>query len=383
MAKCPYHDPFAEKRAKGPVLETEFDGDPVAMILGLKDVRKAARDWKTFSSDAPFRVPIPREEDLRSVRQFPIESDPPEHAEYRKIVEPAFNRPNEPEYQARVTGLIDELISGRVTTGPFDAVDEFALPLQSRALTYLLGVPESEAQSWINWGVHVLRDGDGPTKGKEMEQYCKEAFIRSSEWGDDNFFSILNQATFRERPLTDDEKLGFANLAFAGGRDTVINTVCIILAHFARRPGDLERLREEPGLVNYAGEEFVRFATPLTHIGRKCPVDTDVHGVKVKADKLISLCWASANFDETVFENPGEIKLDRKPNPHVAFGNGIHNCLGASHARLIIRTLLAKLAELVSSITILSEKAKIEKAADYERVNAFESLELRLNPQKK
>jgi cytochrome P450 len=84
-----------------------------------------------------------------------------------------------------------------------------------------------------------------------------------------------------------------------------------------------------------------------------------------------------------VFENPGEIKLDRKPNPHVAFGNGIHNCLGASHARLIIRTLLAKLAELVSSITILSEKAKIEKAADYERVNAFESLELRLNPQKK
>lgn len=97
MAKCPYHDPFAEKRSKAPVLETEFDGEPVAMILGLKDVRKAARDWKTFSSDAPFRVPIPCEEDLRSVRQFPIESDPPEHAEYRKIVEPAFNRPNEPE----------------------------------------------------------------------------------------------------------------------------------------------------------------------------------------------------------------------------------------------------------------------------------------------
>ena len=253
MAKCPYHDPFSEKRAKGPILETEFDGDPVAMILGLKDVRKAARDWKTFSSDAPFRVPIPREEDLRSIRQFPIESDPPEHAEYRKIVEPAFNRPNEPEYQARMAGLIHEMISESISGQSIEAVSEFALPLQSRALTFLLGVPESEARSWIKWGVHVLRDGDGPTKGKEMEQYCKEAFVRSSEWGEDNFFSILNQATFQGRLLTDDEKLGFANLAFAGGRDTVINTVCLILAHFAHQPDDLERLREEPELVNCAG----------------------------------------------------------------------------------------------------------------------------------
>jgi cytochrome P450 len=380
MAKCPYHDPFAEKRAKGPVLETEFDGDPVAMILGLKDVRKAARDWETFSSDAPFRVPIPREEDLRSVRQFPIESDPPEHAEYRKIVEPVFNRPNEPEYQARMAGLIHEMISESISAQSIEAVSAFALPLQSRALTFLLGVPESEARSWIKWGVHVLRDGDGPTKGKEMEQYCRDALIRCSGWGEGNFFSILNRATFQGRLLTDDEKLGFANLAFAGGRDTVINTVCLILSHFAHQPDDLERLREEPELVNCAGEEFVRFATPLTHIGRKCPVDTEVHGVKVKSDQLISLCWASANFDETVFENPGEIRLDRKPNPHVAFGNGIHNCLGASHARLIIRTLLAQLPELISSITLLSDQPKIEKTADYERVNSFESLELRMNP---
>lgn len=379
MSKCPYHDPFAEKREKGPVLETEFDGDPVAMILGLKDVRKAARDWKTFSSNAPFRVPIPREEDLRSVRQFPIESDPPEHTEYRKIVEPAFNRPNEPEYQARMTGLIQEMISETTSCQSVEAVSEFALPLQSRALTYLLGVPESEAQTWIKWGVHVLRDGDGPTKGKEMEHYCKEAFKRSSGWEENNFFSLLNGATFRGRLLTDDEKLGFANLAFAGGRDTVINTVCLILSHFAHHPDDLERLRKEPELVNCAGEEFVRFATPLTHIGRKCPVDTEVHGVKVKADKLISLCWASANFDDTVFENPGEIRLDRKPNPHVAFGNGAHTCLGATHARLIIRTLLTQLTELVSSITFLSGQPKIEKAPDYERVNSFESLQLRLN----
>jgi len=355
MSKCPYHDPFAEKRENGPVFETEFDGDPVAMILGLKDVRKAARDWKNFSSNAPFRVPIPREEDLRSVRQFPIESDPPEHTEYRKIVEPAFNRPNEPEYQLRMRCLIEEMITEVIPRGSIDAVSDFALPLQSRALTLLLGVPESEADIWIKWGVHVLRDGDGPTKGKEMENYCMKAFEKCSRWEEN------------------------ANLAFAGGRDTVINTVCLILAHFAHNPKDLARLRKEPELVNFAGEEFIRFATPLTHIGRKCPVDTEIHGVKVEAGKLISLCWASANFDDTIFENPGEIRLDRKPNPHVAFGNGVHTCLGAPHARLIIRSLLTQLIELVSSITFLSGQPKIEKAPDYERVNSFESLQLRLN----
>ena len=94
---------------------------------------------------------------------------------------------------------------------------------------------------------------------------------------------------------------------------------------------------------------------------------------------MISLCWASANFDDTVFDKPTEIRLDRKPNPHVAFGNGAHTCLGAPHARLIIRTLLTQLTELVSSITYLSGQPKIEKTADYERVNSFESLQLRLN----
>jgi cytochrome P450 len=379
MSKCPYHDPFAEKREKGPVLQTEFDGDPVAMILGLKDVRKAARDWSTFSSEAPFRVPIPREEHLRSVRQFPIESDPPEHSEYRKIVEPAFNRPNEHEYQLIMRSLIQGMITEVISRGSIEAISDFALPLQSRALTLLLGVPESEADVWIKWGVHVLRDRDGPTKGREMENYCMKAFEKCSRWEENNFFSLLNEATFQGRFLTDDEKLGFANLAFAGGRDTVISTVCLILAHLAHHPDDLERLRKEPELVNCAGEEFVRFATPLTHIGRKCPVDTEVHGVKVKADKLISLCWASANFDDTVFDKPTEIRLDRKPNPHVAFGNGAHSCLGAPHARLIIRTLLTQLTELVSSITYLSGQPKIEKTADYERVNSFESLQLRLN----
>ena len=376
MSECPYRDPFKKKRSEGPVLETEFDNDPVAMILGLKDVRKAARNHETFSSNAPFRVPIPREEKLRSVRQFPIESDPPEHTEYRKIVEPIFNRPNQPDYQQRITEIIEAVVIPCMETNSFDAIHDFALPLQSRALALLLNVPEEESELWIKWGVHVLREGDGSSKGREMENYCKTAFRKSSEWGDDNLFSILNDASFQGRSLTDDEKLGFANLAFAGGRDTVINTLCIILAHFAENNQDLVRLGKEPELINFAGEEFIRFATPLTHIGRKCPVDSNVHGVLVKANQLISLNCASANFDDTVFQNPEQIKIERKPNPHIAFGNGPHNCLGAPHARLLMRNFIRVLTQKISNISLLSFESKTEKTKDYQRMNGYERLEL-------
>ncbi len=112
--KCPFghkpSDPFKAKREAGPVARYEFQGEQIPMILRHADVRQAAKDWRTYSSDAPFRVPIPSEEEARSMRQLPIETNPPEHSEYRAIVEPFFNRPKLPEMIAQVERLIDSLL---------------------------------------------------------------------------------------------------------------------------------------------------------------------------------------------------------------------------------------------------------------------------------
>ncbi|MBT8037910.1 MAG: cytochrome P450 [Verrucomicrobiae bacterium] len=380
MSHCPYHDPFKDARKKGPVLPTQFDGEPVPMILGLKDVRKAARDFKTFSSNAPFRIPIPAEEDVRSVRQFPLEVDPPDHTDYRKIVEPFFKRPTQPEYITRVENLIGEILTDACQRDSIEIVREFAIPLQSRALTYLLNMPESEANVWIQWGTHVFRDESGVSKGAEMEAYCHQLLDSAAANPGDDFFSALVQAEFQGRPLTRDEMLGFANITFAGGRDTIINTVAVVIAYIAEHPSALDTLRENPKMILTATEELIRFTTPLTHIGRVCPVDTDVHGKTVKAGDLVSLCWASANFDETVFDSPEEVRIDRKPNPHIAFGNGTHNCLGAPHSRLLVRTLLRKLCELTSSVKLIEATPKVEQEADYERNNAYESLTVQITP---
>ncbi len=380
MSGCPYHDPFRQAREQAPVMATEFDGDPVAMILGFKEVRAAARDFATYSSDAPFRVPIPREEDVRSVRQYPLEVDPPVHAAYRKIADPFFRRPLEAGYIAKMEELVEELLAVAISRESIEIVREFAIPLQSRALTYLLNVPESEAELWVTWGTHVFRDESGVSKGAEMEAYTNSLFDRAEANPGDDFFSVLTRAEIDGRPLTREEMQGFANIAFAGGRDTVINTVSMVIGYIADHPEALEAMRENPKLVLTATEELFRYASPITHIGRICPTDTDVLGVEVKAGNLISLCWASANFDGEIFENPAEVRLDRKPNPHIAFGSGTHNCLGAAHARLIVRTLLRKLCELTGGIETISAHPKVEREADYQRTNAYHELRVKIVP---
>lgn len=368
-------DPFQEKRKQSGILPCEFQGETVPMILRHADLREAAKDWKTYSSDAPFRVPIPSEEELRRMRQLPIEVDPPEHTEYRKLVEPFFKRAKEPDMIARVEDLIGRMLEEAKRRDSIEIVREFALPLQSHALTYLLNVPESEAKTWISWGIHVFRDGeDGEMKGTILEQYLSEAFDRAEANPGDDFFSALTRATYQGRPLTREEMMGFGNLTFAGGRDTVIQSIASIFSYLAAHPEAFGFLRADPKNIVSAGEEFFRAVTPLTHIGRVCPVETDVHGFTVKPKGRVSLCWASANNDETVFDAPHEIRLDRKPNPHVAFGFGAHLCLGAAHARLIVRTLLQKICDQIEAVMVNEAVEHIETEAEYSRSVGYDSL---------
>ena len=369
-------DPFREERAKTGMLVCEFQGEKVPMVLRHEEVRKAAKDWKTFSSDAPFRVPIPSEENVRTMRQLPVETDPPDHTEYRKIVEPFFQRAKDPTMIAQVEALLERLLREALARDSIEVVREFALPIQSHSLTYLLNVPEQEAVTWISWGTHVFRDGE--SKGGALESYLQAQFDAAEKRPGEDFFSALTQATYRGRRLTREEMMGFANLPFAGGRDTVIHTISSVLAYFAHRPEALEFLRADPSRIIHACEEFFRVITPLTHIGRVCPVETNVHGFTVKPKGRVSLCWASANQDESVFDAPGEIRLDRKPNPHLAFGFGAHLCLGAAHARLLLRTLLQKCIELVAGVTILDAKERVENEERYQRVVGYEALTVRL-----
>ncbi|MFN4872939.1 MAG: cytochrome P450 [Akkermansiaceae bacterium] len=370
---------FDEARQRCPVAAYRFQNESIPMILRHSAVMEAAKDWKTFSSDAPFRVPIPSEEKLRKVRQLPIETDPPLHGEYRAIVEPFFKKPRDPVFAAEIVALIDKMIDGALIADSLEVVSDFAVPLQSKALAHLLALPESEADEWIAWGTHVFHNLiDGNSNETAVDAYIARQLDRAAVSPSGDFFSALTQAEFQGRKLTRDEMAGFANLTFAGGRDTVIHTITSVIAYLARHPEALEYLRADPKRAVLATEEFFRVVSPLTHIGRVCPVSTNVHGINVPADGRISLGWASANRDPEAFPAPDEVRLDRKPNPHIAFGAGDHFCLGAFHARLIVRELIKQLSKSVSKISIIEEKPNIETTADFQRQIGYERLVVKM-----
>jgi cytochrome P450 len=313
------------------------------------------------------------------VRQLPLEVDPPDHGDYRAVAEPFYNRAKLPEVVAKVEGLIRSLLDDALGRDSVEIVREFAIPLQSRALACLLNMPDSEADIWIGWGTHVFREGDGGKKGAALELYMNQLFDRALANPGDDFFTALTKATFRGRPLTREEMLGYGSITFAGGRDTVINSISGIIGYLSANPDALAFLRADPKRIAIASEEFFRALSPVTHLARVCPVKTDVLGTTVEPGDLASICFASANYDETVFSSPEEVQLDRKPNPHVAFGFGPHLCLGAPHARLIVRSLLKALCEQVTGIETLSSQEKVEREQRYNRILTYEFLNVRFS----
>ncbi|MEM1084913.1 MAG: cytochrome P450 [Verrucomicrobiota bacterium] len=377
-------DPFREARNKDGVLNVDCDGENVPLVLRLKDVRKTAKDWKTFSSDNPLMCVLHSEADVRGVRQLPLEIDPPDHTDFRALVQPLFNRPrDDQDYIADMEALIDGMVAEAIKEGEIEAVRGFVLPLQSRALTRLLKMPESEADVWISWGVHVFHDRDDDAgDGHLLEDYTGKQFRRAEENPGEDFFSYLNQVDFRGRKLSFEEKQGFANVTFAGGRDTIINTASSIFAYLGDHPEALDFLREDEARITTATEEFVRYVSPLTAITRKCPHAAKLAEQPVPEGSRIGICWPSANRDETVFEKPDEVVLDRQPNPHIGFGFGPHACLGAPHARLIFRSLLKSLCKQAERIELIEAEAKLEEESDFTRKVGYESVKVRLVPRR-
>ena len=371
----PIRDAFQQAREASDVLDLTVEAETISMFLTYKGVREAARDWRKYSSDAPFRVPIPSEENQRSVRQLPIETDPPAHAAYRRLIEPIFQRPRQAPYIEAIDRIIRSEIRRCAREEAFDAVREFALPIQSRSLALLLGMPEQETEIWINWGVHVFQDGaDSVAKGNQLTAYLRKRIGAAASGADpENFFVALNQFEIDGRPLDEDEKLGIANLVFAGGRDTLIHTITFLIAHFAERREALQSAAQSPLSVNLAVEESIRVVSPLTHIGRVCKSTSPR---RLSSGERVSLCWAAANYDPNVFSDPEQINLERSPNPHVGFGSGHHACLGATQARTIFRSLIRALSELEVGIDQIDAEPRYEQLGTIQRQVGFDRLDV-------
>ncbi len=375
-------DPFRQRRQNHEVLDGEMDGTRFTMVLGYEDLREVASNWHTFSSDAPFRVPIPSEENVRTVRQLPIETNPPQHTAYRALISEPFSWRRSATIRSEVERIASELVQSGLDAGSIEIVRSFALPLQSRALALMLGRPASEAEEWISWGTHVFRDFEAGAAGhaSDLDAYLNRAIDEAMREPGEDFFGMLATTTLEGRNLTRAEILGFANLTFAGGRDTVINAVTNAIHHLVTHPADLSRLRDDRSLVPTAVEEFLRFFSPITHIGRVVEHEATLAGHHVGDDSVVSLCFASANRDATAFERADECLIDRRPNRHVAFGHGPHRCIGAPQAKTVLTAALDAFVGRVAAARVLEARPKVEELGPVRRQVGFERLLISLSP---
>lgn len=318
----------------------------VAELTSLGEVRAAAKDWATFSSR------VQGDPDVRDYPQLPLEVDPPEHGRYRALLDPILGRRAVAALEPAMRTIARRLVARFARRGRVEAVHDLAVPMVATAIAHACGRP-GDAAELTGWGITswVTRP-DGTRSGARLDAYVDRVLdggaadgTKAGAGGD--AFSQIARARVGDRPLTRREQVGLANLILAGGRDTVILLLCGAMWHLAGDPAARARLRSDPGRLQLAIEEYLRYLSPNPGMERRVTTGvTGEWGSALEGDVVV-LGWGPANHDPTAFEAPGEIRLDRRPNPHVAFGSGPHTCIGIHLARLETRVLLEELLAVV------------------------------------
>jgi cytochrome P450 len=313
----------------------------VAELTSLEEVRAAAKDWQRFSSR------LQGDPDVRDYPQLPLEVDPPEHGAYRALLDPILGRRAVAALEPAVRSIARELVAGLVRRGSAEAVHELAVPMVATVIAQAFGRP-GDAAELTSWGITSWEDRpDGTRSGARLDAYVARVLDEGARGPGNDAFARLATAEIDGRPLTRTEQIGLANLILAGGRDTVILVLCGAIWHLATDAAARRDLRANPAGLQLAIEEYLRYLSPNPGMERRATTDLAGEWGSARAGELVVLGWGAANHDPTAFVAPGEIRLDRRPNPHLAFGSGPHTCIGIHLARLEARVFLEELLAAV------------------------------------
>jgi cholest-4-en-3-one 26-monooxygenase len=306
--------------------------------------------------------------------------DPPRHGPLRRVAMPRFTpraiRLRHDEIERIAVEIVDEVAAAN-ESGEFDFVERIAAPLPIAVISWILGVPRSDWQLLFQWTNEVIGKDDpefrrpGETPGQtirrargEMHAYLGELIeARRRDPGDD-IVSHLLSAEIDGEPLTELQLLMYCELIVEAGNETTRNAISGGLLAFSENRGEWEKLRDRPELMSDAVEEMLRWVSPIIHFTRMATQDTEVHGVKIAEGERVAIFFASANRDEEVFDDPFAFRVDRHPNPHLAFGIGEHFCMGAHLARLEMEVVFRQLLTRLESFEISGPAERLNSAVN-------------------
>lgn len=331
------------------------------VLSDYESVFEAARDDDVFSSEREahggegLSVVIPK---TPMHLHIPIELDPPEFRKYRKmlnrITSPAAVEKMRPMVEHHVTNFIDNVIE----SGQCDLTSVIRVP----AIITIdwLGLPIEEWQRYARAHHAVLASlPDSPEYQRATEQdlpylseQMRQTIARRREAPADDAISYLVSQEIDERPITDDEVFSIVELLIAGGTGTTASLVSQALVWLSEHTDVRQRLIDDPGLLDRAVEEFLRYFSPTQALARTAVQDVDFHGCPIQAGDRVLLSWSSANRDAEAFDNPDEIDIDRWPNRHTAFGVGVHRCAGSHLGRLMAKTLLREVLQRMGDYAV-------------------------------
>jgi cytochrome P450 len=318
------------------------------------DLVSVALDTATFSNVLP----------LYTTRRPPLESDPPEHSIFRRLMNPYFSKERIAELETVVRGFAVEMLEKVIEDGEADLASTLTYPLPSRVLCALLGVADSDWQVINEWTAIPL-DGLGPTRGSasrdrvsstdSLRPYIEQLIADRRADPRDDLVTGMVLARVNDEPLPDEFIVGLVMMLITAGHNTTTSAMGNAILALARDSELQAQLRADPRLIPAAIEEWIRLEAPQQSMRRVATRDVELGGRQVKAGERVELVFGSANLDPDAFPEPDRFRLDRTPNRHVGFGRGIHMCIGAPLARLEVGVLLEEILARTASIELSGE----------------------------
>jgi cytochrome P450 len=325
-----------EMRSASPVVHTNrFLG--CYLPTTYEAVKQIAHDTEHFSS----RRVIVRDERPEVQRNAapPITSDPPEHKPAKQLLLPPFTPDAMKKLEPRVRAICNELIDEFIADGRCDAAARYTKHIPVRTICHMLGIPEKDGDLFVKW-IHMILELSIKDENmlKQAVQDMSAYFTghieaRKERPTDDLISTLMNAKDKNGQPIEDSHVMGSLRLLLIAGIDTTWSAIGASLWHLAKTPSDRERLVREPELMGSAVEELLRAYSPVT-MAREVMKETTIAGCPVKPGNMVLLSFPAANRDPAVFPEADKIVIDRKNNPHAAFGLGIHRCVGSNLARM-------------------------------------------------
>lgn len=367
-------------RANQPVFR---DRNGLAAASTYQAIIDAERNPELFSSTGGIRPDQPG-------MPYMIDMDDPAHLLRRKLVNAGFTRKRVREKEPSIARLCDSLIDAVCERGECDFVRDIAAPLPMAVIGDMLGVLPEDRGMLLKWSddlVTGLSSHLDPTAAEF--QAVMDAFAAYTEFTmgiitkrraepTDDLFSILVNAEVEGQRMSDDEIVFETLLILIGGDETTRHTLSGGTEQLLRNRDQWEQLRDDRQLLPGAIEEMLRWTSPVKNMCRTLTADTEFHGTSLREGEKMMLLFESANFDESVFDNPEQFNIRRDPNSHLAFGFGTHFCLGNQLARLELSLMTGRVLERLPDLRLASDERLPLRPANF--VSGLESMPVVFTP---